>query len=134
MIDRIAPLTGMDKLRVLSLARNNIKKFERLDDVAATLEELWCSYNQVSSLDGLQACSKLRILYLSNNALRDWAELDKLAGLPELTEVLFVGNPIYDSLADKGQAILQVLKRLPRLTKVDSILVTDQHREAAKAV
>ena len=123
----------MDKLRVLSLARNNLKKLERLDDVAATLEELWVSYNQIASLDGLAGCAKLRVLYLSNNALKDWAELDKLAALPALTEVLLTGNPIYDALPNRDQALLLVLRRLPRLTKVDGVLVTDQHREAAKA-
>ena len=53
MIDRIMPLTGMEKLRLLSLSRNAIKKVERLEDVAETLEELWLSYNQISTLDGL---------------------------------------------------------------------------------
>jgi len=61
----------MDHLRILSLARNSIKKIERLEDVAATLEELWVSYNQIASLDGLQACSHLRVLYIGNNAVRD---------------------------------------------------------------
>jgi hypothetical protein len=44
---------------------------ERLEDVAGTLEELWLSYNGVSSLDGLATCSKLRVLYMSNNQARD---------------------------------------------------------------
>ncbi len=60
-IDRIAPLTGMDNLKILSLSRNLLKKIERLEDVAGTLEELWISYNMISSLDGLQACSKLQV-------------------------------------------------------------------------
>jgi hypothetical protein len=62
--------------------------------------------------------------------LRDWAELDKLASLPSLREVLFLGNPLYDGL-DKAAARLQVLKRLPRLDKVDNEVVTDNDREAA---
>lgn len=53
-IDRMFPLTGMRKLKILSLGRNLIKKIEKLDDVADTLEELWLSYNQIVSLDGLQ--------------------------------------------------------------------------------
>lgn len=157
----------MPRLRVLSLARNCLKKLERLEDVAGTLEELWASYNGISSLDGLQACTKLRVLYLSNNLvrahdlrlagsalfsprpsaqcpphphpttttatstqLRDWAELDKLAALPELTEVLFVGNPMYEGI-ERSAARAQVLRRLPRLAKVDSALITDADRQAA---
>ena len=120
----------MEHLRILSLGRNSLKKLERLEDVAGTLEELWLSYNAVSSLDGLQACLRLRVLYLSNNALKDWAELDKLASLPELTDVVLVGNPIYTSAPDPAAARLLVLKRLPRLTKIDSYLITDLDRQA----
>ncbi len=104
---------GMEKLRLLSLSRNKIKKIERLEgacgsrlrkscycgpallltscplpsddaDVADTLEELWLSYNAITSLDGLAPCKKLQVLYLGNNKIADWAELDKLAALPEL--------------------------------------------------
>ncbi len=90
-IDRMAPFTGMEKLRILSLSRNALKKIERLEDVADTLEELWLSYNLIASLDGLAACGNLQVLYLANNKIGDWAELDKLAGMANLREVLFFG-------------------------------------------
>jgi len=120
----------MEKLRILSVGRNQIKKFEGLADVAGTLEELWASYNQISTLDGLQGLSRLRVLYLSNNAIKEWGELDKLSALPELREVLFIGNPIYEGM-DRAAAKLQVLKRLPRVAKVDNEMVIDAEREAA---
>lgn len=101
-----------------------------LQDVAGTLEELWISYNQISSLDGLQPCVNLRVLYMANNALKDWSELDKIAGLPHLREVLFIGNPIYEGM-DRATAKMQVLKRLPRVAKVDNEMVIDAEREAA---
>lgn len=155
-IDRMMPLTGMDKLRLLSLSRNAIKRIERLEDVADTLEELWLSYNQISALDGLAGCvrvllvtvhhacelylmcavacrcNKLRTLYLSNNKIADWAELDKLAGLPELKEVLFVGNPIYDGL-DKTAQRINVIKRIPNVAKIDNEMVAPHERDAAQA-
>lgn len=62
--------------------------------------------------------------------IKDWSELDKLAGLPSLREVLFLGNPIYEGM-DKRDAKLQVLKRLPRLAKIDNEMVIDDEREAA---
>lgn len=71
-------------------------QIEKLDDVAGTLEELWVSYNQISTLDGLSGLTNLTTLYISNNLIKSWAELDKLAALPNLKDVLFVGNPIYD--------------------------------------
>lgn len=77
-IDRLIPLSGMKKLRILSLGRNQIKKIEKLDDVADTLEELWLSYNLISSLDGVSGLSNLTTLYLSNNVIKSWDELDKL--------------------------------------------------------
>jgi dynein light chain 1, axonemal len=77
-IDRISSLAGMNKLKILSLGRNLIKKIEKLEDVASSLEELWISYNQISSLDGLQCCTNLTTLYISNNIIKSWSELDKL--------------------------------------------------------
>jgi dynein light chain 1, axonemal len=159
-IDRLVPLAGMEKLRLLSIGRNQIRKFEGLSvsrryqfrrlgiaaslrrliaslrpfvllqDVAGTLEELWASYNFISSLDGLQACTKLQVLYMANNTIKDWAELDKLKDLPELREVLFVGNPIYDGL-DKTAAKMQVIKRLPKVAKIDNEMVIDAERVQA---
>lgn len=102
----------------------------RVQDVAATLEELWLSYNLIASLDGLQPCSRLRVLYLSNNAVREWAEVERLAELPALREVLLVGNPLYEGM-ERAAARLQVLRRLPLLAKIDNELVLDSEREAA---
>ncbi len=84
----------MKKLKILSVGRNQIKKFEKLDDLAETLEELWLSYNQIFSLDGLSNLKNLTTLFMSNNNLKSWAELDKLKGLEKLRDVLFVGNPM----------------------------------------
>jgi hypothetical protein len=57
-----------------------LSQIEKLEDVAGTLEELWISYNQINSLDGLSMCTNLTTLYVSNNAIKAWNELDKLVG------------------------------------------------------
>lgn len=49
MIDKMTSLPGMTELKILSLGRNNLKKIEKLEDVAGTLEQLWLSYNNVST-------------------------------------------------------------------------------------
>ena len=36
-IDRLIPLGGMSKLKILSVGRNNLKKIEKLDEVSGTL-------------------------------------------------------------------------------------------------
>lgn len=129
-IDRLIPLSGMKKLRILSLGRNQIKKIEKLDDVSDTLEELWLSYNVIATLDGLSGLTNLTTLYLSNNLIKSWDELDKLANLPNLRDVLFVGNPIYENLS-KEDARLNVLKRIPKVAKIDGDMVKQTERDAA---
>lgn len=49
-IEKISSLSGMESIKILSLGRNLIKKIENLDAVAETLEELWISYNVLTSL------------------------------------------------------------------------------------
>ena len=121
-IDRMIPLNGMARLKILSLARNQIKKIEKLEDVAGTLEELWVSYNLIPSLDGLQGLTQLTTLYISNNLIKQWTELDKLAGLPNLRDVLFVGNPIYDDIP-KDQARIEGKKNENDVCKCVHMLV-----------
>lgn len=98
--------------------------------MSATLEELWISYNQISSLDGLAGCTNLQVLYISNNLIKNWAELDKLAGLEHLRDVLFVGNPMYDDVP-KEMCRIEVLKHLPNLQKIDGDMVKPAERELA---
>eukprot|EP00552_Chaetoceros_brevis_P001621 CAMPEP_0197741236 /NCGR_PEP_ID=MMETSP1435-20131217/26969_1 /TAXON_ID=426625 /ORGANISM="Chaetoceros brevis, Strain CCMP164" /LENGTH=156 /DNA_ID=CAMNT_0043331281 /DNA_START=49 /DNA_END=519 /DNA_ORIENTATION=- len=133
-IDRMGSLAGMTKLKTLSIGRNNLKKIEKLDDVASTLEQLWMSYNSVSSLDGLSCLKNLQTIYMSNNAIKSFDELDHLAGLENLKEVLFYGNPMYEEVADQDVARLHILSRLPNLTKIDGVLVKPQEREEAKTI
>ncbi len=66
------------RLEILSLARNNITRIEGLEPVAATLQQLWLSYNMVSKLEGLKGLPQLKVLYLANNLIRDVKELENL--------------------------------------------------------
>lgn len=54
-IDKIGSLSGLQKLEILSLGRNCLKKLENLDSVCGTLRELWVSYNQIDRLVGWSA-------------------------------------------------------------------------------
>jgi len=133
-IDRLSvPLAGMTSLRILSLGRNAIKKIEKLDDVAETLEELWISYNQITSLDGLSGLTNLSTLYIGNNNIKSWNELDKLKDLENLQDVLLFGNPIYAEKETKEERRVEVLKHLPNLKKIDGEMVKPAEREAAAA-
>ncbi len=55
------------------------------------------------------------------------------AGLPNLRDVLFVGNPIYEEMP-KEQARIEVLKRLPQVAKIDGDMVKPTERELATGV
>lgn len=122
-IDKMVNLAAMEKLTILSLGRNNIKKIENLDSVGDHLEQLWLSYNNISSLSGLEKCKKLTNLYLGNNKVKDLVELQKLKALPALEELVLYGNPVWSKISEDGDLHwpLAVLKILPHLKKLDGI-------------
>jgi dynein light chain 1 len=92
----------MEKLKVLSIGRNCIKKIENLEGVAETLEALWISYNQIEKLVGIDKLTNLKVLYLANNKIRDWSEIDRLSSLHKLEELLLKSCPIYDEAKEAG--------------------------------
>ncbi|MBZ3888151.1 Dynein light chain 1, axonemal [Sciurus carolinensis] len=108
-----------ENLRILSLGRNNIKNLNGLEAVGDTLEELWISYNFIEKLKGIHVMKKLKILYMSNNLVKDWAEFVKLAELPCLEDLVFVGNPLEEKHSAEGNWIEEATKRVPRLKKLD---------------
>mmetsp|Transcript_22920 Transcript_22920/g.58503 ORF Transcript_22920/g.58503 Transcript_22920/m.58503 type:complete len:197 (-) Transcript_22920:320-910(-) len=133
-IEKISSLSGMESLKILSLGRNLIKKIENLDAVAETLEELWLSYNVITSLGGLEKLQNLRVLFMSNNKIASWGEVEKLAALANLEDVLLVGNPLYNDYKDNNalsEYRIEVIKRLPNLKKLDGIPVDVDEREQA---
>ena len=93
-IERMTALPKLKNIKILSLSRNNIKRIMALDEIGATLEELWLSYNQIDKIDGLQNCQKLRDFFLGNNRVKSWDELNKLAMLPEVKNLVLTGNII----------------------------------------
>mmetsp|Transcript_38187 Transcript_38187/g.49421 ORF Transcript_38187/g.49421 Transcript_38187/m.49421 type:complete len:157 (-) Transcript_38187:37-507(-) len=131
-IDKMESFGQMPKLRILSLGRNLIKKVTKLEDVSATLEELWISYNMLKTLDDINVLENLEVLYIGNNHISDWSELDKLASLPKFRDILLVGNPIYEGMEENERRV-EVLKHLPNLAKIDGSMVTPAERTAAKA-
>ncbi|XP_075814637.1 dynein axonemal light chain 1-like [Microtus pennsylvanicus] len=128
-IEKIANLNGLKNLRILSLGRNNIKNLNGLEAVGDTLEELWISYNFIEKLKRIHVMKKLKILYMSNNLVKDWAEFVKLAELPCLEDLVFVGNPLEKKHSAEGNWIDEANKRVPKLKKLDGIPVIKQEEE-----
>eukprot|EP00933_Yihiella_yeosuensis_P012643 TRINITY_DN1215_c1_g1_i1.p1 TRINITY_DN1215_c1_g1~~TRINITY_DN1215_c1_g1_i1.p1 ORF type:complete len:191 (-),score=46.81 TRINITY_DN1215_c1_g1_i1:307-879(-) len=121
-IDKMISLPALKNIEVLSLGRNMIKKISGLEEIGATLRELWISYNQISTLDGLQPCTKLTTLFMSNNKLKDFAELDKLTANSELINILLTGNPMYEGQTRRENKT-KVLEHLPNIATLDGELL-----------
>jgi Leucine-rich repeat (LRR) protein len=98
-IEKIAPLPGLQSLKILSLSRNNIKRIEKLDDLSDTLEELWLSYNQIDKLDGCSNMRKLRVLFLANNRIKSLEELVRTRDKIMFLNASFIVTPIVASLS-----------------------------------
>ena len=92
-IAAIQNLAGLENLKVLSLGRNQIKKFDNIEAVSSTLEEIWISYNLIESLSGLDKAKGLKKLYMSNNLIAKWSEIEKLQANPELERCSSWGIP-----------------------------------------
>lgn len=120
-IEKIANLNGLKNLKILSLGRNNIKNLNGLEAVGDTLEELWISYNLVEKLKGIHVLKKLKVLYMSNNLVKDGNEFAKLADLPILAELVFVGNPLEEakSAEDKQNWLDWAANCIKSLKKLD---------------
>ena len=131
-IDRILPLPGLKSLQRLSVGRNNLKKIDAAlaADHGNTLKQLWCSYNKISTLDGIDKLLALEVLYISNNSLKSLDELSKLGELKNVKDVLYLGNEMYNGLS-KEERRIEVLKRIPHVTKIDGEMVTPAERESA---
>nr|CAD7415511.1 unnamed protein product [Timema poppensis] len=118
MIEKISGISLLKNLKVLSLGRNYIKTFSGLEAIGETLEELWLSYNLIEKIKGVGVLKKLKVLYLSNNIVKDWPEFNKLQEIPNLEDLVFVGNPLSESY-DENMWRAEAIKRLPNLKKLD---------------
>ncbi|XP_019869060.1 dynein axonemal light chain 1-like isoform X3 [Aethina tumida] len=118
MIEKIAGISALKNLKILSLSRNYIKSFSGLESLGDTLEQLWISYNYIEKVKGVQMLKKLKVLYISNNLIKEWPEFMKLNELPQLEDLLFVGNPLYENYEESTWKV-EAARRLPNLKKLD---------------
>jgi dynein light chain 1 len=128
----LLPRAGLLKLEILSLGRNQIKKITGLEEVGVTLRELWISYNQISTLDGLNCCSKLETLFISNNKITDLTEIKRLTLNPAISNVNLIGNPIYDNV-NRAEMRMSIIKTVPGLRVLDGELITDSERSSSSS-
>ena len=124
------PELSLPRLERLSLGRNKIKKITGLTFVSSTLKELWISYNEISTLEGLKDCVKLQVLYIGNNLIASISELNNLANCTLLEDAVFRGNPfcLVDGNKEKpidkplSEIVPEVKKKIPSLLTLDGDL------------
>lgn len=122
---------SLRNLKILSLGRNTLKVVKSLDELGPTLEQLWLSYNSIEKLTGMEKLRKLRVLFLANNNIKSFDELTRLETNVNLEELLLTGNPIYKSGDTMENIRIEVIKRLPRIKKLDGVMILDEERAAA---
>ncbi|XP_030375044.1 dynein light chain 1, axonemal [Scaptodrosophila lebanonensis] len=118
MIEKISGIGSMKNLRVLSLARNNLKSINGIESLADTLEELWVSYNIIEKIKPIESMKALRVFYVSHNLIKDWVEFMRMAIPPNLAEISFLGNTLHESM-DSSVFNAEAIRRLPNLKKLD---------------
>ena len=114
--------TGLSGLRILWLARSNLRELEGFGSLTA-LSELYLAFNEVEDLSPLMGAERVQVLDLEGNAVDDPAQVHYLTGCDELSSLTLEGNPIAEAV-DYRSKIVQVL---PQLSVFDDEY-TDQHR------
>ena len=134
-------MTKLSEKEVLSRSRaaclSNVRKLiswgNDLTDISivqktVNLEILNVSVNKLTSLRDLSHCPKLKELYMRKNSIRNLEEVAYLKNLPQLNVLWINDNPMCDTPYYRETMI----RTLPNLTKLDSVLISDEERRTAE--
>jgi dynein light chain 1 len=121
------------RVEILAIGRNMLKRLDKIDRAAATLQQLWMSYNNVKSFAPLVACKRLRVLYAAYNNIDKLSEIDRLGQLPNLEDIVLIGNPIMLDLTKKGTYRTEMVKRLKKLQVLDGVSGINRDDDAGGA-
>lgn len=119
-----------DQFDSIDLSDNEVRKLECMA-VLKRLNQLLLNNNRITRIsEGLgRALPKLESLILTNNLLATLTELEPLAGVPTLTALSLVDNPV-TKVKDYRAFVIAML---PRLKVLDYKRVKLAEREAAEA-
>lgn len=123
----------MHSLRVLDLSFNGISKLTGLEHVAQSLEELYCSHNQIDTLAALgeREFPRLRVLDLAQNMLPLWAQArDILKPLSLLRDLRLAPNPFAVVISDTYR--FEVLFHVSQISVLDGETVTAEQKVKAR--
>ncbi|KAL9966134.1 hypothetical protein ACROYT_G024158 [Oculina patagonica] len=114
---RASSLENVKNLNFWGSDLNDISVLRQMPNV----EVLSLSVNNITSLKDFAHCPRLRELYLRKNSIRDINEIGCLKNLPKLRVLWLSDNPC----ADTEKYRMTVLKNLPKLTKLDTVVVEE---------
>lgn len=114
---RASSLGNVKNLNFWGSDLNDISVLRKMPNV----EVLSLSVNNITSLKDFAYCPRLRELYLRKNCIRDISEIACLKNLPKLRVLWLSDNPC----ADAEQYRMTVLRNLPSLTKLDTVVVEE---------
>ncbi|ETW07342.1 hypothetical protein, variant [Aphanomyces invadans] len=128
--NRVRRLQALERARNLKLLNVNHNMLQSLCGVETltALCVLKASYNKLSSLEGIGALAQLSELWISHNQL-ELPELKWLQSLDKLTSLLVDANPCCKEPSYK----MVVVDLVPSLTRLDSVVVSDDMRTRASA-
>ncbi|KAJ3052298.1 Leucine-rich repeat-containing protein 23 [Rhizophlyctis rosea] len=127
-LTNLAPIV-CPKLQRLYLANNNISSLTGLEN-KQSLQLLHLRANKIRSLDVIGDLGALSYLNLRSNQIENPKELDKIASLQNLKAIVLMDNPI-DQLPTYR---LELLRRLPKLERIDKDPVSEEEKEEAEQV
>uniref|UniRef100_A0A673C753 Leucine rich repeat containing 9 n=1 Tax=Sphaeramia orbicularis TaxID=375764 RepID=A0A673C753_9TELE len=122
-LNKLKDISRLMALRHLTISFND---FTRLDDIGhmLNLEFLDASYNRLETLEGLRGLGKLKQLDVRWNMLTKARE--DSAVLREHTPVLLKLDSRHNPWKRPDSVRMTILGRLPTLTHLDDVLVTDE--------
>lgn len=127
-------------MRVLDVSFNKIESCSGLEKLEK-LSVLNLQANKIKSIDGLESLPHLTQLDLRDNNLPSIMIFRALAGLKQLRYLATSGNPEIEKVDEENpdastpEALMsELLILLPQLTRWNETDITEEHREAAKAL
>jgi hypothetical protein len=112
---RTLSLSDVRALNMWGYELENVAIISQLSNV----ETLSLPVNKISTLAPFESCKRLQQLLLRDNQISSFDELRHLQDLPCLTTLSLINNPI----AQRPNYRETVIRRLPRLKKLDDIAV-----------
>jgi Leucine-rich repeat (LRR) protein len=124
-------LIGLTKLTELVLDHNKIRNIgEHSFSSLTDLRVLHIEENRLRELRNFAWLVHLEKLFLGMNRIQEFADLDELCALSHVNELSLLSNPVSRRLHYRTQ----ILCRLPHLTILDGVTVTEDEQMRVRAI